>query len=283
MTSGIGLSIISTTGLTTGSLIRATSSTAGAISSNGAVSIRATGAFTSTTVGYVDILATAAAAGTVLSVANSAAQTSGIIFQVLQTGTTTGFTGKVASITGSHTTGGTTLLVTDVTTTTGDAVKIVSNALVAGTSTALNVAHTTSVLGAGNSLVRISSTGVDVGTTTGTLLDLAQTAAAGNVAALITDSSADVAARSILKLNITNAAAVLAIPLEVQNAAVVGANSKFKLMGKFGSVSLYVGIDAGGNDPNAQLTGVAGDVCFNGASNKPYYCTAAPTTWATVV
>jgi hypothetical protein len=204
---------------------------------------------------------------------------------VTQSGATiTAYTGNVVSFTGAGTTGtGNTLLVTSVNTTAGNGVSIVSNALTVGAATALKVSHTTSVLGAGTSLARISSTGADTGTTTGTLLDLAQTAAVGNVAVLLTDSSADTAARTNVKINVTNAAAVLAIPLEIQNAAVVGTGSKWKKMAKFGAVTLWCGIDAGGNDPNGNLTGVAGDVCFNGLNNKPYYCTTAPTTWATVV
>ena len=284
MVSGIGLSVISTTGLTTGSLIRATSSTAGAISSNGAISFRATGAFTSTTVGYVDILSTAAIAGTVMSVASSSAMTSGIILQVLQTGATTTFTGSVVSLTGSHTTGsGNTLLVTDVSTTTGDGVKIVSNALIAGTSTALNVAHTTSVLGAGNSLVRISSTGVDTGTTTGVLLDLSTTSAAGSTQVLLTDSSADTSARVGIYSKVTNAAAVLALPFKSSNVAVV--NSKFTkhYVMTDGTKTTTIWLSQDGTDPNGTLTGVAGDLLLNGPSNKPYYCTTSGTVWATVV
>lgn len=189
MINGVALKIDGTTGMTTGSLVRVASSTAGAVATNGVVSLRSTGAFTSTTVGFVDILATAAVAGTVFSVANSAAQTTGIIAQFLQTGTTTGFSGSVVAITGSHTTGGTTLNIVDVTTTTGDAVKVTSNALVAGTSTILNLSHTTSVLGAGNSMLRITSTGIDTGTTTGVLLDLAATAAQAATLMMITSAT----------------------------------------------------------------------------------------------
>lgn len=342
MTTGVLLQLTSTTGLTSGSLLRATTSTAGALATNGAYSFRGTGAFTSTTVGLVDILATAAIAGIVLSVRNSAAQTTGTIFQVKQTGTTTGYTGNVAEITGSSTTGqantlavigvhttvgnvvsitnasasqtgasllsvvqsGTTtgftgavatitsssttgtgagVLLTMVNTVAGDGIKIVSNALTLGAGTALNIAHTTSVLGAGTSLARISSTGVDTGTTTGVLLDLSTSACAGSTQVLLTDSSADTSARIGIYSKITNAAAVLAIPFKSSNVAVV--NSKFTKHMVFtdGTKTFTMWLSQDATDPNGTLTGVVGDVCFNGPSNKPYYCTAAPTTWATIV
>src|ERR1035437_697019 len=68
-TTGVLVSIVSTTGLTTGSLLRATSSTAGAIATNGAISFSATGVYTSTSnAGFVNITANATTAGTVLAV-----------------------------------------------------------------------------------------------------------------------------------------------------------------------------------------------------------------------
>jgi len=344
MTTGVLVSLLSTTGMTSGSLLRATTSTAGAVATNGIISFRATGAYTSTSnAGLLDVSASATTAGTVVhitatsagqtatqllnvtasgyttgytgnvvqitgcgttgasntlavigvnttagsivSITNaSASQTGAELLTVTQSGTTTGFTGNVASITSSSTTGaGSGLKITMVNTTAGNGLSIVSNALTLGAATGILVSHTTSILGAGTSLVRISSTGVDTGTTTGTLLDLSQTAAAGNVAALITDASANASARTDLKINVTNAAAVATIPLEIQNAAVTGANSKFKRIGKFGTVTLYVGIDAGGNTGEGQLTGVAGDILFNGGSNKIEYCDADGTNWTSTV
>ncbi len=284
MTTGVGLQVTSTTGLTSGSLIRATSSTAGAIATNGAISFNATGAYTSTTIGFLNVIVSAAVAGTGIGLQMSAAsQTTGIGLNIIQTNTTTGFSGKVVSITGSHTTGGTTLLVTDVTTTTGDAVKIVANALTVGTATALNISHTTSVLGAGTSLARISSTGVDTGTTTGVLLDLSTTACVGSTQVLLTDASADTAARTDVLISVTNAAAVLAIPLKTSNVAVV--NSKFTkhIVLTDGTYVGTVWLDQDATDPNGVVTGVAGDFMLNGPSHKPYYCTTTGTVWATVV
>ena len=186
------------------------------------------------------------------------------------------------SFTGAGTTGtGNTLLVTSVNTTAGDGVKIVSNALTVGAATALNVSHTTSVLGAGTSMVRISSTGVDTGSTTGTLLDLAQTAAVGNVGMLVTDSSSSAVARSVVKINITNSAAVLATPLVIANAGVTGTGSKFKLAGNFCGYNIWVSTD--GTAPNGVLgqtqnTNVTtGDICLGTTGGKIAYCTNSAT------
>lgn len=75
---------------------------------------------------------------------------------------------------------------TDATTTTTNSFDLTQNAVTTGnaiitsvngltTGTGLTVGHTTSVIASGGSLVRISSTGVDTGTTTGVLLDLSST------------------------------------------------------------------------------------------------------------
>lgn len=83
MTTGVGLSVVSTTGLTTGSLIRATTSTAGAIATNGAVSLTATGAFTSTasTLGFVHVAGASTVTGTIMSILGGA-QTTGIALNI---------------------------------------------------------------------------------------------------------------------------------------------------------------------------------------------------------
>ena len=108
MTTGVMLSLTSTTGLTSGSLIRATSSTAGAIATNGAISFTATGAFTvgAVSVGFVSVQAASTAAGTIMSVTGGAL-TTGIGLYVADAGTgitsgslvyvTTATTGAVAT------------------------------------------------------------------------------------------------------------------------------------------------------------------------------------------
>lgn len=73
MTTGVLLQLTSTTGLTSGSLLRATSSTAGAIATNGAISLSATGAFTSTArAGFLNVAANTTTGGTIAHISGTA-------------------------------------------------------------------------------------------------------------------------------------------------------------------------------------------------------------------
>ncbi len=169
------------------------------------------------------------------------------------------------------------MLLTGVNTTAGNVLKIVNNAITVGTGTLLNLSHTTSVLGAGTSMARITSTGIDTGTTTGTLLDLAQTAAVGNTAVLLTDSSADTAARIGMKIDVTHVAAVGVIPLQIANVAVTSTHFVKMASYKNGATVITLWL-SDATDPNGALSGTAGDICYNGASNKPAFCTGT-TNW----
>jgi len=165
VTTGVVLSVISTTGLTSGSLIRATSSTAGAIATNGAISIRATGAFTSTSnVGYVDVLASATTAGTVMRLASSAAgQTATEVLRVVASGFTTGYTGNVAYFESSSTTGAANVVaIVSANSTAGNALSVTANSLTTGTG--LLVTSSGTITNAGEGLVNIVGTGITSGT-----------------------------------------------------------------------------------------------------------------------
>ena len=192
-TTGILVSLVSTTGMTTGSLLRMTTSTAGAVATNGICSIRATGAYTSTSnAGLLDVLASAlVGTGTVVNIqATNGSQISNTALNVEQTTTTTGYTGDFVRIVGTSTTGDSNLIaVTCASTSAGDALSITGNGLVAGTSTLVNLIHGTSVLGAGNSMLRITSTGADTGTTTGCLVDLASSTATAGTLLLATSAT----------------------------------------------------------------------------------------------
>ncbi len=312
MTSGVGLSVVSTTGLTTGSLIRATSSTAGAIATNGAISLVATGAFTTTasTLGFVHVAGASTVSGTIMSILGGA-QTTGIALNITDpsAGMTSGsllriisatagavatngivsiqgsgaFTGTAGllNVSASASVAGTLVSFSGVNTTSGNMVNMSNNALTVGSGTLLNLSHTTSVLGAGTSMLRITSTGIDTGTTTGTLLDLAQSANVGNTAVLLTDSSADTAARIGIKVAVTNAAAVLALPLQISNVAVNSTHFVKMTSYKNGATVITLWL-SDATDPNGALSGTAGDICYNGASNKPAYCTGT-TNWTNFV
>ena len=164
MTTGIMISLTSTTGLTSGSLLRLTSSTAGAIATNGAVSIRATGAFTSTSnVGYVDVLASATTAGTVMRVASSAAgQTATELLRVVASGFTTGYTGNVAYFESSSTTGAANVVaISSANSTAGNALSVTANSLTTGVGVLVTSSGT--ITSAGEGLVNIVGTGITTG------------------------------------------------------------------------------------------------------------------------
>lgn len=193
-TTGILLNITDpSTGMTSGSLLRVITATTGAVATNGLVSIQASGAYTSTSnAGLLNVVASAiTGTATVVNFqSTAAAQTATTVLNIASSGYTTGYTGSVVTMTSASTTGaGNILQVTGVATTAGDAVKIINNAITLGTATLLNLSHTTSVIGAGSSMLRITSTGIDTGTTTGTMLDISATAATSAVLAMITGAS----------------------------------------------------------------------------------------------
>ncbi len=268
LTTGIGIKMAHTTSVIAdgGSLIQISSSSAD------------TGGTTNGT--QLDVLSSGQTTGTVCKIrGTSASATATKLLDIVQSGVSTGFTGNIVGITSASTTGaGTSLLITNVNTTAGNALKIVSNALTLGAGTGILVSHTTSVLGAGTSLVRISSTGIDTGTTTGVLLDLSTTSAVGSTQILLTDSSADTAARIGFLSSVTNTAAVLAVPFKSSNVAVN--NSKFTkhFVMTDGTKTLTIWISQDATSPNTVLSGTAGDICLNGTSNRMFYCTGT-TNW----
>ena len=197
LTDGIGVQLSNaTSAMTTGSLLRVTTSGVGTVATNGIVSVRHAGIFVSTSnAGVLDVQASAlVGAGTVANFkATAASQTASNIVNVEQSGATiTAYTGSMLRVVGVYagaSSTGTAIGMTVANDEAGDALKITNNALTLGTATMINLVHGTSVLGAGTSMLRITSTGVDTGTTTGTLLDLASAATTGHIM-LITASAA---------------------------------------------------------------------------------------------
>lgn len=177
-TTGIALNITDpSTGMTSGSLLRVITATTGVVATNGIVSIQSSGAYTSTAnSGLLDVQSSGlVGAGTLVNIKlTNGIQTAATALNIEQTTTTASYTGNFVTLTGTSTTGASNLmLITSANTTAGNALKIIANGLTTGsTPTAMLISHTTSVLGAGASLLRISSTGIDTNTTTGALLDL---------------------------------------------------------------------------------------------------------------
>jgi len=74
-------------------------------------------------------------------------------------------------------------------------------------------------------------------------------------------------------LNIQQDDEATGYPISVTQAAVTDTN--FKKIASWAGVTLWV---SDGTTPNGNLTGTAGDVCYNGASSQPFYCTGT-TNW----
>lgn len=334
-TSGVGLSITNntSTGLTSGSLIRVNTATAGAVATNGVVSIRATGAYTSTSnVGLLDVQASGlTGAGTVVNIkATAAGQTASNLLNVEAAGYTTGYTGNVVSVTGVSTTGASNLvLLTGANTSAGAMLRFTNNDLTTGVG--MIFAHTTSVIADGGSMLRLSSSSVDTGgATNGTILDLGNTGATAATLVKITDTalttgvalglaltgvytgtglvnisaanttgvavlltvssmttgtglsvtsaSADTGAFNVARFAVTNTAATAASPIRTSNVAVN--NSKFTKISSHtdGTKTITVWMSQDATTPNGTLSGTAGDICYNGPSNRTFYCTGT-TNW----
>ena len=281
VTTGVVLSLISTTGMTSGSLLRATTSTAGAIATNGAISFRATGAFTSTSnVGFVDILASATTAGTVLRVASSAAgQTATELLRVVASGYTTGYTGNVANFIGCSTTGAANVVaITTVNTTDGTGLLVTANSLTTGNAAKFTSSGT--VTSSGSGVVNITASGLTTGV--GLLVTdggSSNTLTSGSILKVYSNSN-DTTSRGLLYIHNDNTAAIGVAPITVVNDAVTGTGSKFKRVATLAGISLWVSID--GTTPNGALTGDAvGDMCFNASTGKPLICTGT-NVWAAV-
>ena len=177
------------TGLTSGSLLYATSATTGLVATNGVVSFNATGNYTSTAnVGLLSVVANTTIAGTIQNIQGNAL-TTGQALNISSTGTglttgslfyaTSATTGAVATngivslnATGNYTSPANVGLLSLIanTTTAGTIQSIQGNGLTTGV--ALIIPHTSSIIANGGSLLRLSSTSADTSTTTGTLLDL---------------------------------------------------------------------------------------------------------------
>ena len=124
--------------------------------------------------------------------------------------------------------------------------------------------------------------------TTGTAISMPTLNALSTGSAIsITSDSADASARSLVYIKNDNTSATAATALEVVNDAPLGAfkttvaatSTNYFKVGAFNGVTLWVGNGTGGN---GVLSATAGDILFNGASNKPEYCTGT-NVWVALV
>ena len=226
LTTGDGVDLNhSTTALSSGALLRVSSTAVDAFTTGGLAVISSNQNFTSTanTAGLLNVSSTASAGGTLVNIANSFnGQIGSTALNVVQSGTTTGFTGNLVNFTGSSTTGtGNVLNVTAVNTTAGNGFNLTANALTTGDGADLN--HSTTAITSG-ALLRVSSTAVDTFTTGGLavissnqnftttantagLLNVSSTASTGGTLVNIANSAAgqvDSTALNIVQSNTTN-------------------------------------------------------------------------------
>lgn len=216
--------------------------------------------FTGTATGnMVDVVATTTTTGKGLDVTGNTALTSGILVAVASSATAITGAGRLLSVAHSGATS------------TSGIIAEVSSA--ATDETVIMKVTASAALAAG---VALQVSGASV--TTGTLISAADANAltTGAIAKLYSNSS-DATARVLVDIKNDHASAVGAVPLKVVNDAPTSTNY-FKV-GVFNTVTLWMG---NGTDPNGVLSGTAGDVLFNGASNKPAYCTGT-TTWVNLV
>lgn len=291
VTTGIGLALDDNTALTTGQLVKiASSATAiattgrllsvvhsGATGTSAVLSEFSSAATDETTL--VKITASAALAlGTALNVSVAAMTTGTGIKSTDNTALTTGILCSLASA-ATAITGAGRLLRVDHTGATGTSA-ILSEFASAATDETVIVKITASAALAAGVALQISGASV----TTGTLVSCADANALTSGAMIsLTSNSADATARSLVYVKNDHASAVAATCLELVNDAPLGAikttvaatSTNFFKVGVFNGVTLWVG---NGNTGNAALSGTAGDILFNGGTNKPEYCTGT-TNW----
>ncbi|HSX29098.1 MAG TPA: hypothetical protein VLE73_00900, partial [Candidatus Saccharimonadales bacterium] len=119
LTTGKGISVTSTgTGLTTGSLLHVSSATTGAVNTNGIVSFQATGNYTSTSNnGLVNALANSTTAGTIVNIQGTSLTSGTALNIAANTGTAINVSSGLTSLTGPTSGSGTTLTVSNSTST----------------------------------------------------------------------------------------------------------------------------------------------------------------------
>lgn len=125
--------------------------------------------------------------------------------------------------------------------------------------------------------------------TTGTVLDISgSTATTTGTLVNINDNSADTGTRSLVTIKQDHASASGATPLTILNdnatkpliaGTATATSTNYYKFATVNGVTIWIGA---GTTANGNLTGTAGDICLNGGSNKPEYCTGT-TNWTALV
>lgn len=92
-------------------------------------------------------------------------------------------------------------------------------------------------------------------------------------------NTAGTSTNNVSTLYVVQDALSTGLPISIQQDRVTSTNFR-KIMGETNTgINIWM---SNGTDPNGTLTGTAGDICLNGASNKPAYCTGT-TVWVNLV
>lgn len=218
----------------------------------------------------VNVVGTAITTGKAIDIIDLAALTSGIGINV--TSAATAITGAGRLIYSAH---------SGVTSTSG----ILNEFASAANDETVIVKVTASDLLAGGKALFVSTAAM----TTGTAVDISGSVATTTGTLLnINDNSADTGTRSIVSIKQDHASASGATPLTILNdnatkpliaGTATATSTNFFKIATCNGVTLWMG---NGNTANAALSGTAGDILFNGGTNKPEYCTGT-TNWTALV
>lgn len=267
LTTGTVLSMTSTgTIVTTGEMLNivadsATTSTglvriSGAGLTDGfAMQITAGGANQTSSGGGINLLTGAATVGTGLAITN----TSGIYV---------GTTGLLA-VTANSATTGSIVVVTANGLTTGHGLSLASSGVIATTGDLLSVIASGATTSTG--VVRVTTAAL----TTGSAVTVTANALTSGTALTVSSSSTDTTAHGLVTLANSGTGSIASL-IKGTNAAI---STHFFKFATVNSVTIWIG---DGNTGNGALSGTAGDVLFNGGSNKPEYCTGT-TSWTALV
>lgn len=209
--------------------------------------------------------------GDVLSIAANTATTSTGLLRISGTGLTDGFAVAITSGGANLTASGGGINLSMGAATVGTGLAIATTGVYTGTTGLIGITATSATTG---TLVAVSAAGL----TTGKAISLTLNGLTTGNGLLIASSSTDTGTRGLIQLTQSGAGATGTSMIRMTQ--VVTSTNYRKIFSESGSgVTLWFG---NGTTANGNLTGTAGDICFNGGSNKPEYCTGT-TTWVALV
>lgn len=294
LTTGKALHVVANA-LTTGLVVNVTSSATAITGAGRLLAVNHTGA-TSTSGVLAEVSSAANDETVIFKVTSSAALALGVALQVSASSLTTGkgidasdlnalTTGIGLHIASSATaiTGAGRLLYVNHTGATGTSATLTEIASAANDETVVFKVTGSAALAAGK-LVNLSAAAL----TTGTILDISDnTAATTGKAVNVVMNSADTGTRSVVYIKQDHASASGATALEVAQDGALAAikvtsaatSTNYFKIATMNGVTLWMG---NGTTAQGNLSGTAGDILFNGGTNKPEYCTGT-TNWTALV